>query len=195
MVFHSILLLKFPLANSLLSFTPILSITLSLSLSLFVSAELSFFSHSLSLSLSLSGKLFSGFFRLNLPLWTAHKVFTLISVRCDRVDRAAYLMLRKLLSRRPVSKLSCGLTGSSLKASVRKARLQLRAYAKSIDLAVMCKCSNSLAEGSAGAATMLLTVGPLCHAPRLPSGDSCWAHCAAGLSKCSLCWLATGSLH
>lgn len=68
MVFHSILLLKFPLANSLLSFTPILSITLSLSLSLFVSAELSFFSHSLSLSLSLSGKLFSGFFRLNLPL-------------------------------------------------------------------------------------------------------------------------------
>lgn len=51
MVFHSILLLKFPLANSLLSFTPILSITLSLSLSLSVSAELSFFSHSLSLSL------------------------------------------------------------------------------------------------------------------------------------------------
>lgn len=70
MAFHSILLLKFPLANSLLSFTPILSITLSLSLSLSVSAELSFFSHSLSLSLSLclSGKLFSGFFRLNLPL-------------------------------------------------------------------------------------------------------------------------------
>lgn len=58
MVFHSILLLKFPLANSLLSFTPILSFTLSLSLSL--SAELSFFSHSLSLSfsLSLSGTLF-----------------------------------------------------------------------------------------------------------------------------------------
>lgn len=129
MVFHSILLLKFPLANSLLSFTPILSITLSLSLSLSVSAELSFFSHSLSLSLSLSGKLFSGFFRLNLPLWTAHKVFTLISVRCDRADRAAYLMLRKLLSRRPVWKLSCGLTGSSLEASEGKARLQLRAYA------------------------------------------------------------------
>lgn len=143
MVFHSILLLKFPLANSLLSFTPILSFTLSLSLSL--ASALSFFSHSLSLfySLSLSGKLFSGFFRLNLPLWTAHKVFTLISVRFDRADRAAYLMLRKLLSRRPVWKLSCSLTGSLLEASEGKAHLQLRAYAKQIDLALKCKCSNS----------------------------------------------------
>lgn len=53
MVFHSILLLKFPLANSLLSFTPILSITLSLSLflSLFLQSCLSFLTHSLSLCL------------------------------------------------------------------------------------------------------------------------------------------------
>lgn len=89
MVFHSILLLKFPLANSLLSFTHILSLSLARSLSLFLCC-LSL----LTLSLALVSVLncFLGLFRSNRPLRTAHKVFTLISVSCDRSDRAAYLM-------------------------------------------------------------------------------------------------------
>lgn len=61
MVFHSILLLKFPLANSLLSFTPILSITLSLSLSFSLCFCRAVFLFSLTLSLSHFGCLVNCF--------------------------------------------------------------------------------------------------------------------------------------